>query len=288
MEHPTPGDLDDKTLSRLLAQVYRYTGITMAKNRGTMLQSRLRPRMRVLGLQEYSKYVDYLEGHPGEVPTFVDLITTNETYFYRTPRIWEYFSKTFLPDWGQKNLGRTLKIWSAAASSGEEAYTIAMICQEFRERKAGFQYAVIGTDISCEILATAKEGRYSGRPIDLLKIAQPDLFQKYLKEDGSVFRVCDELRARVEFKQHNLFETLKLKERFDIVFFRNVLIYFVAFDQERVLRQARQVMTPEATLIIGESESLNSLNVPFSYVAPLIYTIKIESQSTVPPVQAAA
>lgn len=264
-------ELNDETMDRLLENVYRLTGITIGKNRKAMLQGRLRPRMRKLNIQKYHDYVVYLESNPDEIPFFIDLVTTNETYFYRTPRIWEYFSKYFLLEWHLKKLGRPLRIWSAAASSGEEAYTIAIQCQEFKDRNPAFQYQIVGTDISLKVLSIAQAARYSGRSIESFKNGQPDVFQKYLKSDGDSFQVISEIRSRVQFKRHNIFELLKGHEPFDIVFLRNVLIYFNSSDQEKVLRKIRKAINLEGILIIGESESLNRIKVSFSYKEPLIY-----------------
>lgn len=271
MAHLEPTELTNRLLEKLIDHVHRHTGITMAKNRKAMLQGRLRRRMRELSLDSYERYVEFLEENPSEVEIFVDLVTTNETYFFRTPRVWDYFFKEYLPAWNKSNPGKILRVWSAASSSGEEAYSIAICCQEFKEAHPGFVYQVLGSDISQGVLEEAANARYSGRAIETFKAARGAWFDKYLRPEGEGFRIIPELHARVRFEKHNLYDHLLGQEPFDIVFLRNVLIYFAQADQEKVLERVRRSMKPDGRLIIGESESLNRLDVGFRYVAPLIY-----------------
>ncbi|MGN6703663.1 MAG: CheR family methyltransferase, partial [Burkholderiaceae bacterium] len=132
------GTLDAPTLAGLLGLVHRHTGITMSERKSVLLQGRLRPRLRALSLTRYQDYLDFLARHPDEVQRFINLVTTNETSFFRTARVWEFFTNTFLPAW-QANArpGQPLRIWSAAASTGEEAYSIAMLCDDFAQKVKG-------------------------------------------------------------------------------------------------------------------------------------------------------
>ena len=207
-------------------------------------------------------------------------MTTNETYFYRTPRIWEYLNQSFIPEWHRTNSGRLLNIWSAASSSGEEAYTTAIFCQEFQRKNPSFQFRIHATDISPEILDAAQSGIYAEKSIDAFRNAFPILFQKYLKSQDGKFQICPEIQAKVRFQGHNLFSSLNLKIRFDLVFLRNVLIYFAEEDQKKVLNQVHRLMNKNSILIIGESESLSRLEVPFSYRLPLVYEATNQDHSS--------
>jgi len=264
-------DADPGTQQALLRAVHRHTGISMNEKKWTMLQGRLRPRLRSLSLYCYRDYLALLENTPDEVRNFVNLVTTNETTFFRTPRVWDYFAQHYLPRWHAANPGRTFRMWSAAASSGEESYSTAMICEEFRARHTNFQYQIHATDISSQVLAVAMAGNYGGRSIDGLKQQRPAMLAKYFRPSAGGFTVAPELRAHITFAEHNLYQRMARREAFDLVMLRNVLIYFETTDQERVLENVRRTLAPEGVLIVGESESLSRLCTGYQFEQPLIY-----------------
>lgn len=264
-------DADAVTQQALLRAVHRHTGISMNEKKWTMLQGRLRPRLRILSLRSYRDYLALLENTPDEIRNFVNLVTTNETTFFRTPRVWDYFAQHYLPRWQAANPGRTFRMWSAAASSGEESYSAAMICEEFRTRHPGFQYQIHGTDISSQVLAIATTGNFGGRSIDGLRQQRPAMLAKYFRPDVGGFTVVPELRAHITFAEHNLYQRMTRREPFDLVMLRNVLIYFETADQEQVLENVRRTLSPEGVLIVGESESLSRLSTGYQFEQPLIY-----------------
>lgn len=264
-------DIDQATLDEVIRLVHVHTGITMTDNKRVLLQSRLRRRLSALGLVTYEQYVTHLSQDKSEIQEFVNSITTNETNFFRTARVWEHFTKEFLPTWHKQNLRRPLRIWSGAASTGEEIYTIAMCCEEFRLLNPTFDYHVLGSDISTKALAMAKSGVYSGRSTDNLKISNAVMLTKYFDRDGDKYTVKAELKAKTEFIQHNLLNLPPKVRNYDIVFLRNVLIYFQARDQEKILANASRALVPCGTLILGESESLSNLQTKFLFKRPLIY-----------------
>lgn len=263
--------LDQVSLEKFLALVYKLTGISMGTNKKTLIQGRLRPRIRTLQLSSYGQYLEYLNSHKDEVQEFVNLVTTNETSFFRTQRVWDYFIKDFLPKWTVDNPQKTLKIWSGASSSGEEIYTIGICCEEHRLKNIGFNYQIIGTDISSEVLAVADIGKYSGRSIESFKTSNRQLFDKYMEQVEGVFRIKSEVRSKIRFNIHNLFQLPMERKNYDIIFLRNVLIYFDPKDQEKVLSNISKALVTDGILVIGESESLNNLNTPFKYKLPLVY-----------------
>ncbi|AJP58911.1 chemotaxis protein [Pandoraea vervacti] len=264
-------EADVVTQQALLRAVHRHTGISMNEKKWTMLQGRLRPRLRTLSLRCYRDYLALLENTPDEIRNFVNLVTTNETTFFRTPRVWDYFAQHYLPRWQAAHPGQTFRMWSAAASSGEESYSAAMICEEFRARHPGFQYQIHATDISSHVLAIAMAGNYGGRSIDGLKQQRPAMLAKYFRASAGGFTVAPELRAHITFAEHNLYQRMARREAFDLVMLRNVLIYFETSDQERVLENVRRTLTPEGVLIVGESESLSRLSTGYRFEQPLIY-----------------
>jgi chemotaxis protein methyltransferase CheR len=269
-----PAELSGETLSALIALVRKHTGITMTEKKSVLLQGRLRPRLRALALDSYHDYLALIERGGPEVPLFIDMVTTNDTLFFRTPHVWEFFGTKFLPEWFQRHPGATLQIWSAAAASGEEAYSIAMLCQEFQQREAAFRYQITATDISQQMLATGRAGEYGGRSVERIRQSHPQLFERYMTvmpAAGSA-RVVDGLKKQISFVEHNLLAPLRGGQHFDIVFLRNVLIYFDAEHQEKILGQAQLSMKPEALLILGESESLSRLNTAYRFEMPLIYS----------------
>jgi chemotaxis protein methyltransferase CheR len=167
---------------------------------------------------------------------------------------------------------RQMKVWSAAASTGEEAHTIGVMLEEVREANRGFDYSVLGTDISSRVLDVAKAGQYIGRPVARFRKEDPALFAKHMignETDG--FCVKPQIKKRISFKLHNLLKKLPSGGPFDVVFLRNVLIYFTHEDQEKILANVHAQLRPEGTLIIGESETLKSLKCNFEMIAPLVY-----------------
>ncbi|HTJ93166.1 MAG TPA: protein-glutamate O-methyltransferase CheR [Pararobbsia sp.] len=265
------GELSPAELRKLLAMVYDHTGITMSERKRSLLQGRLRPRMRMLSMSGYGDYLQFVESHPPELPFFIDLVTTNETSFFRTPRVWTYFADTFLPAWQAAHPRETLNVWSAASSSGEEAWSIAMHADAMRLSTPHFDYRILGTDISNNVVTKARTGRYQGRSFEQLLASRPDLVARYFSADGDSWRVVGDLRARVQFERFNLLDTLPRERQFDIVFLRNVLIYFDAPTQQRIVANIVSTMRPGALLVLGESESLQRYDTGLRFEQPLFY-----------------
>lgn len=265
-------DMDAPTLRRALDLVRKHTGITMTPVKKSMLQSRLRPRMRVLNIGSYEAYIHRLCEDNQERQPFIDAVTTHHTAFFRTPRIWQYFREDFLPAWAESHAGRPLRAWSAAASTGEEACTIAICCEEFRRQKPGFRYEITATDISADVLERARSGEYMGASAAAFQAAQPELFERYnALETSGRFMLAAPVRNHISFSVHNLLGTSPWQDSFDLIFLRNVLIYFKPEDVRTVVRNVAPALRGQGMLLIGEAESLTSLDVPFQFVQPQIY-----------------
>jgi len=268
-----PAELNSATLAMLIALVRKHTGITMSERKSILLQGRLRPRMRALQIATYEEYMALVERGGAEVFRFIDLVTTNDTLFFRTPAVWNHFAQYFLPQWHALNLGRPARIWSAAAASGEEAYSIAMLCEEFQAREPAFRYEILATDISQEILVKARAGQYGGRSVERIQQSHPRMFGKYMVDTGGGgARVAEALKRHLTFGAHNLMQPMLHEAPFDIVFLRNVLIYFADDVSEVILRQVGASMKPGATLVLGESESIVRIKTVFKFEEPLIYS----------------
>lgn len=269
----TGAGLHPATLSALIALVRKHTGIAMTERKKVMLEGRLRPRMQALDIGSYHAYVERVQRDQSELPHFIDLVTTNDTLFFRTQHVWDYVEQEFLPDWWRAHPGETLNVWSAAASSGEELYSIAMLCEQFQLSNPGFRYRVLATDISPGILAAARAGKYAGRSVERLQASHPDWFEKYFNGCGDGLQVVAALKKNVTLAQHNLLTPLQPQQQFDLVFLRNVLFYFDQEHQQTVLQQVRHSMARNARLILGESESMTGQDNAYQFDRPLIYKL---------------
>lgn len=245
----------------------------MEERKRELLFARIRRRLRVLNLETPEQYIEILESSEAERQEFINAVTTNETLFFRTPLVWEYFKTEFLPEWYERNRNETMRVWSAASSSGEEAHSIAMLCEEFKLANPGFKYRVYGSDISTEVLGEAKSGIFKTKNITELKNKFPDFFAKYFRAlpDGN-YKALEVITSNIEFSVHNLHTRSPKSQFYDIVFLRNVLIYFSDKDQELVLHNAHGAVKPGGVLIVGESESLSRLKTEFTFKRPLIYS----------------
>ncbi len=264
--------LSDACFDELIKLTHKLTGITIGRDRKSMIAGRIARRVRANGLPDFESYLGFLRENRSETEHFVDTVTTNKTYFYRTPRVWEFVTDVFLKNWIQEKRTGPLRAWSAAASTGEEAYTMGVVFQDLQGRHPHFAYSIFGTDISPSVIETAKEGLYPKKSIDPLRTALPDLFLKYLTgSNDREYQVIPAISQNIHFKTHNLFRPSGHSRKFDIVFLRNVLIYFTEKDQEHVLSHVHNSMRDDGILVIGESESLARLKTGFESVAPLIY-----------------
>lgn len=263
--------MSDGDFAKLRAVVYSQTGITIGDARRSLLVSRLRPRLRELGLESYKDYLARVAQDPAEKQELTNRVTTNETYFYRTPRVWTYFNDVFVPDFIKNAKNRAMRVWSAASSTGEEAHTAGVFLEELR-LCGGFEYSILGTDISSRVVGVATEGLYKGRPVARFQKEQPEIFHRHMigsDEDG--WSVAPQIKSRIRFRQHNLLKPLTNTAQFDVIFLRNVLIYFTTEDQQRILRHVRSMLHPDGVLFIGESESLKHFDTDFEQIEPIIY-----------------
>lgn len=271
-------ELCDDSLGALIKLVRQHTGIAMNEHKRVLLQGRLRPRLRALGLDSWGGYIERLKHDRSEVASFINSVTTNDTAFFRTPAVWRWLSEEFLPGWVARGEAAPLRIWSAAAATGEEAYSLAMTCLEHRIKAPGLRFEILSTDISTDALETARAGMYRGRSVERFEADHPALFAKYLRPVGDGYRVASEVAQYVTFGEHNLLHKPPRAASFDLVLLRNVLIYFDAEAQLKVLDGARAAMRPGARLVLGEQESITRLQTAFAFEQAHVYRIGGEQQ----------
>lgn len=271
--------MDPETFSRFSVYIEEVLGIKMGHNKQVMLQARLMKRVRQLGLVSYEEYCQYLfsdEGQQAELPYFVHQVTTNKTDFFREPGHYEQLVQQVLPALLRENdfsAQRPLRVWSAACSTGEEPYTLAMVLADFDENSPLPEFTILATDISPTVLRHAADGVYDEARIAPVPFP---LRKKYLMrardQKKKVVRIVPELRARVRFQWLNLkASTYDLPERMDIIFCRNVIIYFSRETQEAVMDRICHQLAPGGYLFMGHSETLSGFSLPIRQVGTTIY-----------------
>jgi chemotaxis protein methyltransferase CheR len=249
--------------------IYARTGIYFNESKQYFLENRLNRRVQEMSLPSYRDYLGFLQGPQGreELKQLFNEITTNETSFWRNPPQIEAFQRIVLPDavaLARARMATRLRIWSAACSSGEEPYTLAMICQEAKDSLLkGMTVEIQATDISEKVLAQAREGVYGSYTLRNLTPAQ--VKQHFLALGGDTYQVKPELKQMISFKNFNLvdYPAYKTLGTMDVVFCRNVLIYFDEAVKSRVIKGFHEVLHPKAFLLVGHSESIHSFNVGF-------------------------
>ncbi|MDY7229944.1 CheR family methyltransferase [Hyalangium rubrum] len=249
--------------------VYAHCGILIREDMKFVMERRLWPRLEALGLPNFAAYHRFLRydtRRNAELDSAVEALTTHETYFFREPVQLKAFTEEVLPLLQQRNAGtRRLRIWSAGCSTGEEAYTIAMLLKESRLFE-GWEVEIYGTDISRRVLTTARKAEYGPSS---LRATPPEMLSRYFISLGaSKVRVRDDIRAWVSFGHLNLLdaESCLLVPRADVVFCRNVMIYFDVPARQRVLQVFSDKLVPGGYLMLGHSENLLNLGAAFELV----------------------
>lgn len=263
MELNEIGDLSLEQFTRFARLIHEKTGINLKEHKITLLSNRLRRRLRALGLRDFDDYYRFLTrpGADEELVRFLEAVTTNETYFWRTTQNFEMLREEILPELLRQFPGQTLRFWSAGSSSGEEAYNLAIELTEGMKKNGVFEFRIEATDISQQVVDFAREARYSGRKIEKIP---PAVLNRYFRPDENSpghYIVRNDLRERVSFRVENLFEST-VKDA-HCVFCRNVMIYFQRSDQELLVNRFFQALRPGGFLIVGHSESLFMMNTPF-------------------------
>jgi len=247
--------------------IYRHAGISMSPQKRQLVEGRLKKRLRHHELKTYSDYLQLLEQphNASERQVMVDLLTTNETYFYREPSHFELLKKRILPAYRSQHL----RVWSAASSSGEEAYTLAMILADVLGMG---QWEVMGSDISEMMLKKARDGLY---PLDRARGLPVELLSKYclkgVRSQAGFLLIEPSLRRYVTFRKINLMQSLPLEHQYDLVFLRNVLIYFDAPTTQQVVRRIIGAIKPGGYLFTSHVESLHGVTDELQIIEPSVF-----------------
>jgi chemotaxis protein methyltransferase CheR len=262
--------LSDADLSRIVRLVYERSGISLHSGKRALVLARLQKRLRRGGFTSFKAYLEHVERDRSgaEITTLLDAIATNHTSFFREPQHFDFLRKTVLPAFAG---GKAFKVWSAACSSGEEAVTIAITVLDAQDATPS-SVRLLATDLSTKALATASAGVYkmervTSIPMDILRRH----FQKGLGEQAGTARVAPHVRKLIEYRQLNFLDITDLNERFDVIFCRNVMIYFDREMQQRVVSLLERHLVPGGYIFISHSESLNGTTHGLRWVAPAVY-----------------
>jgi chemotaxis protein methyltransferase CheR len=276
--------ISDEAFNEFRALIFEKTGIHMRDGKQILISNRLRKRLAALHLTSYEEYYRLLvSGAAGEeeLHNFIDAISTNETYFFREINHFNVLRKTILPEIiARKHRAR---IWSAGCSTGEEVYTLRIVVNETLAEcgQPGADVSIVGTDISTQAIARARNGVYNERALRLVPKAATDRFLS--PESAGTRQVLPEIRGSVEFRVHNLFKDSMPGGPFDIIFCRNVMIYFNKATQAKLVDEIfADALDPDGYLFIGHSESLSGFSRKFRYVSAFkapIYRMKKEAES---------
>lgn len=245
----------------------KNSGLILSSDKQYLIESRLLPVAKAAGLSSISELVAKMKTPLGRQAgeQVVEAMTTNESFFFRDKTPFDHFEKVMLPDLMEKRrTERKIRIWCAAASTGQEPYSIAMILKEMGLKASSFRFDIVGTDISREVLDRAKEGAYSqfevqrGLPIQLLL--------NYFKQDGERWEISPAVKQMVQFRYLNLFDSFSALGKFDIVFIRNVLIYFEQSAKAEILERVAKQMAPDGYMVLGAAETVVGLTDVFKPV----------------------
>lgn len=260
------------TFERFRSLIYEKSGINLGPQKESLVSARVGKRMRALKLTDYEAYFEFVrkDDTGQELVHLLDAISTNVTSFFREPQHFDFFTER-LAEWFAAGQTR-FRVWSAASSTGEEPYTIAITALEvFRNVPVDFR--VLATDISTKVLESAREGRYNAEKIDGVP---PTLRSKYFAKQGyggsACFKASDLLRDCITYARLNLSTPpFPMKGPMDVIFCRNVMIYFDNSVRTRLLLEMHRLLRPGGYLLIGHAETLTGLNVPFESVRPAVY-----------------
>ncbi|MDP8246481.1 MAG: protein-glutamate O-methyltransferase [Candidatus Hinthialibacter antarcticus] len=272
--------MSDKEFKELRSLIFDSIGIEIREHKKHLLVNRLAKRLRQLGLPRFSDYLGYLETSQNrhkEMVELVDAVTTNKTDFFREPKHFQVMDEVSLPallaDPARNN--RNVKVWCSASSSGEEPYTLAICLAEYFQKKPGWTFEILASDVSETMLRTAASGIY---PEERIQPVQFELLRKYFLKGEKRYKVKPELTKHVTYKKINLKHDFHNSlSGYDIIFCRNVLIYFNQDSQDQIIEKHWRVLKPGGYLFLGHSETLHKTSGLFEYIAPSVYRKPMKS-----------
>jgi len=268
--------ITDADFKKVIAYIKSNYGINLSQKKH-LIEGRLNNLLIEKGFDNFSEYLQYVfaDGTKMEITTLVNKLTTNHTFFMRETAHFTYFEQQVLPYLQGTSKKKDLRIWSAGCSTGEEPYTLAMIMADyFGKEKVLWDTKVLATDISVQALETGEKGIYSG---DVLQTIPPMWKANYFKKkDAENYQISDQIRQEVVFRIFNLMdERFPFKQKFHVIFCRNVMIYFDHVTKMRLINKFYEMTEPGGYLFIGHSESIGRDETPYNYVMPAVYRKKM-------------
>ena len=263
-------NLSETHFREIKSLLYRMAGIQL-HDKKDLVKTRLMKRMKTLGMRNFSDYMEYLKRDSSrrELAAMVDVLTTNKTSFFREPKHFEFLRRSILPE--LKDI-RRIRIWSAGCSSGEEPFSIAITLRESISDISRWDIKILATDISARMLAIAREAKYDSSKLEGVPSQILNRYFTRIKSGSSeIYRVNDDVRSMVQFARLNLMSRWPMKGPFDLIFCRNVMIYFDNPTRERLIHRFWELLKPGGYLFVGHSESLAPLEHRFQYIQPAIY-----------------
>lgn len=265
-------DLSSSQFDHIKKLLHSVCGISLQSGKEGLVKARLTKRLRALRLPDFDRYLDHLHNEPSrqELSLMVDALTTNKTNFFREQQHFDFLKNYVLTKNNASKMG--MRFWSAACSSGEEPFSLAILLNECWSDVAKKDVRILATDISSDILEKARKATYRE---DLLQEMPEALLRKYFSKvtsgNLSHYQANDNIRDLVRFARLNLMATWPMKGLFDVIFCRNVMIYFDTPTREQLVNRYYDYLKPGGYLFIGHSESLTGISHPFDYVQPAIY-----------------
>lgn len=273
----TPVEMTESEYTTIASYIEKNVGIRLSEGKRVMMQSRLMARLRALNMHSFAEYIDFVfskDSSGQELIFMTNALTTNKTDFFREADHFDTMNNIVLPDLIAKGR-RHINIWSSASSSGEEPYTLAIVMSEYKRthQKSFGDYSILGTDISTEVLDKAVNAVYTDDVVAAIPLEMKKrYFLKSKDPEQRIVRVKPELRSRCSFQRLNLMDDVwDVPSQFEIIFCRNVLIYFDKPTQERIIRHLLEHLIPGGYLFLGHSETVFSMNLPLRTIGPTAY-----------------
>lgn len=262
--------LTDSEFLEFVKYMHNNYGIDLSKKR-ILIEGRLSGLLDKKGMSSFSQYLESVKNNSkDEITMLVNKLTTNYTYFYREESHFEYLREVILPQKEKENKSKLLNIWSAGCSSGEEPYTIAIVLDDyFKSRINQWEIHINATDISEKVLSKAREGVYSK---DSLKRLPESYKKKYFKKiNNNEYEVIPEIKKYITFKVFNLMDNILERNKYDVIFLRNVMIYFNSETKEHIVNKIYDATKPGGYLLIGHAETLQRDKSKYIYIKPATY-----------------
>ncbi len=250
--------LTDSEFEKIVQIIRDASGIHLSDSKRDLVVNRILKRYKSLGLSSFSAYMDYLEsGGVKEMSSLVDAITTNLTYFFREVHHFEYLERTLLPEFYATRTDDVFRIYSAGCSSGEEVVSCAIVCERFKQKNEDFSYEIVAVDIDTKMIKFANDGVYSEESLMLVSDSDRRLvFDRGTGGNRGFYRVKPDVKKNIRFLQQSIMERPKVMLDYDLIFCRNVLIYFSEESALKVLSAFRSVLKKDGLLFLGHSENM--------------------------------